>query len=279
MLSAGYYPPGQLFPLTGNRPPGYNQALGQGKPKLSTTTTTTTTTARVLRHWNFLHCYTFGIGFFQPQTVEWTLDWGQLDQITSRPSRRPRPPQRSTTRRPRRSTRRPKRTTRRPRPQEDYYSLENEDNNIGAESEWLKIIIAFQQHPLTDYLFNNGIDYDFDDDDDTIEENQTFSDIPISTVTPADIEGRLRSLEEIFKSLHVSSDGCQKMLVCHLSKESDIHFCLLKYHTIFIPGSGGVQPSVSLGAGPTGAWHSSGDPWCLHHKVTSHLLFRSRGEV
>ena len=229
MLSAGYYPPGQLFPLTGNRPPGYNQALGQGKPKLSTTTTTTTTTARVLRHWNFLHCYTFGIGFFQPQTVEWTLDWGQLDQITSRPSRRPRPPQRSTTRRPRKSTRRPKRTTRRPRPQEDYYSLENEDNNIGAESEWLKIIIAFQQHPLTDYLFNNGIDYDFDDDDDTIEENQTFSDIPISTVTPADIEGRLRSLEEIFKSLHVSSDGCQKMLVCHLSKESDIHFCLLKY--------------------------------------------------
>ena len=40
----------------------------------------------------------------------------------------------------------------------------------------------------------------------------------MSTVTPADIEGRVRSLEEIFKSLHVSSDGCQKMLVCHLSK-------------------------------------------------------------
>ena len=40
----------------------------------------------------------------------------------------------------------------------------------------------------------------------------------MSTVIPADIDGRVRSLEEIFKSLHVSSDGCQKMLVCHLSK-------------------------------------------------------------
>ena len=111
----------------------------------------------------------------------------------------------------------------------------------------------FNNIHFTDYLFNNGIDYDFDDDDDNIEENQTFSDIPISTVTPADIEGRLRSLEEIFKSLHVSSDGCQKMLVCHLSKESDINLCLLNYHPIFITGSGGVQPSVSPGAGPTGA--------------------------
>ena len=58
------------------------------------------------------------------------MDW---DQITSRPSRRPRPTRRTTTRRPRRSTRRPKRTTRRPTPQEDNYGLENEDNYIGTE--------------------------------------------------------------------------------------------------------------------------------------------------
>ena len=73
-------------------------------------------------------------------------------------------------------------------------------------------------HLLPDDLFDNGIDYEVYDDNIEEEENHTFGDIPISTVTPADIEGRVRSLEEIFKSLHVSSDGCQKMLVCHLSK-------------------------------------------------------------
>merc|ERR1712032_1282369 len=146
LLSAGYYSPGQLFPLTNN--PGLSQRRPTKPP------TTTTTTAR-------------------PQTVEWTLDW---DQITSRPSRRP-------------------------RPQEDNYGLENEDNYI-------------------DDLFDNGIDFD-DYDEDNIEENLTFSELPISTVTPADIEGRVRSLEEIFTSLHVSSEGCQKMLVCHLSKDQE----------------------------------------------------------
>ena len=69
---------------------------------------------------------------------------------------------------------------------------------------------------LADELFDNGID--FDDYEENIEENPAFSELPISTVTPADIEGRVRSLEEIFQSLHISSEGCQKMLVCHLSK-------------------------------------------------------------
>ena len=40
----------------------------------------------------------------------------------------------------------------------------------------------------------------------------------ISSVTPSDIEGRVRSLEEIFKSLHLSSNGCKTMLVCLLAK-------------------------------------------------------------
>merc|ERR1711860_71407 len=40
----------------------------------------------------------------------------------------------------------------------------------------------------------------------------------ISSVKLPDIEGRVRSLEEIFKSLHLSSNGCKNMLVCLLAK-------------------------------------------------------------
>merc|ERR1712140_158648 len=43
----------------------------------------------------------------------------------------------------------------------------------------------------------------------------------ISSVTPPDIEGRVRSLEEIFKSLHLSSNGCKNMLVCLLAKNQE----------------------------------------------------------
>ena len=103
---------------------------------------------------------------------------------------------------------------------------------------------------LSDYLFDNEVDYD--DYDDNTEENHPFSELPLSTVTPADIEGRVRSLEEIFSSLHISSEGCQKMLVCHLSKVSNTTF-LLKYKPSLSLGSGGVQSSVPPGAGPTGA--------------------------
>merc|ERR1711894_399364 len=42
---------------------------------------------------------------------------------------------------------------------------------------------------------------------------------PISSVAPDSIEGRVRSLEEIFKSLHLTSDGCKEMLVCLLAKD------------------------------------------------------------
>ena len=42
-----------------------------------------------------------------------------------------------------------------------------------------------------------------------------------SVMTPADVENRVRSLEEIFQSLHVSSTGCKKMLVCHLTKDQE----------------------------------------------------------
>ena len=35
---------------------------------------------------------------------------------------------------------------------------------------------------------------------------------------PKDVTGRLKSLEEIFSSLHVKSDGCRKRFVCHLAK-------------------------------------------------------------
>ena len=57
-----------------------------------------------------------------------------MEQITSRPPRRPGQTRRTTTRRPRRTTRRPKRTTRRPRPQTDDYDFEiiENDNYIGA---------------------------------------------------------------------------------------------------------------------------------------------------
>ena len=40
---------------------------------------------------------------------------------------------------------------------------------------------------------------------------------------PKDVSGRLKSLEEIFSSLHVKSDGCRKRFVCHLAK--------VKHHT------------------------------------------------
>ena len=173
-------------------------------------------------------CYALNINLIQPSTVGWTVDW---DQITSRPSRRPKPTRRTTTRRPRKSTRRPKRTTRRPRPQEDDYGLEQEDNYIGADR-YLYLIVFHFQKKLADSLFDNGID--FDDYEDNIEENPTFSDLSISTVTPADIEGRVRSLEEIFTSLHVSSEGCQKMLVCHLSKVCHFFYTKNIYTTIFV---------------------------------------------
>ena len=84
-------------------------------------------------------------------------------------------------------------------------------------------VFQFKNYLLADDLFDNGIDFD-DYDEDNTEENLTFSELPISTVTPADIEGRVRSLEEIFTSLHVSSEGCQKMLVCHLSKVTPFFF-------------------------------------------------------
>ena len=35
---------------------------------------------------------------------------------------------------------------------------------------------------------------------------------------PKDVSGRLKSLEEIFSSLHVKSEGCRKRFVCHLAK-------------------------------------------------------------
>ena len=35
---------------------------------------------------------------------------------------------------------------------------------------------------------------------------------------PKDVTGRLKSLEEIFSSLHVKSEGCRKRFVCHLAK-------------------------------------------------------------
>ena len=35
---------------------------------------------------------------------------------------------------------------------------------------------------------------------------------------PRDVSGRLKSLEEIFSSLHVKSEGCRKRFVCHLAK-------------------------------------------------------------
>merc|ERR1711860_379796 len=43
----------------------------------------------------------------------------------------------------------------------------------------------------------------------------------ISSVNLLDIEGRVRSLEEIFKSLHLSSNGCKNMLVCLLAKNQE----------------------------------------------------------
>merc|ERR1712140_48882 len=43
----------------------------------------------------------------------------------------------------------------------------------------------------------------------------------ISSVTPPDIGGRVRSLEKIFKSLHLSSNGCKNMLVCLLAKNQE----------------------------------------------------------
>merc|ERR1712110_30214 len=43
----------------------------------------------------------------------------------------------------------------------------------------------------------------------------------ISSVKLPDIEGRVRSLEEIFKSLHLSSNGCKNMLVCLLAKNQE----------------------------------------------------------
>merc|ERR1711894_679077 len=51
------------------------------------------------------------------------------------------------------------------------------------------------------------------------EEGHPSNDIP--SVTLPDIEGRVRSLEEIFKTLHLSSNGCKNMLVCLLAKNQE----------------------------------------------------------
>merc|ERR1711860_16334 len=51
------------------------------------------------------------------------------------------------------------------------------------------------------------------------EEGHALKDIP--SVNLLDIEGRVRSLEEIFKSLHLSSNGCKNMLVCLLAKNQE----------------------------------------------------------
>ena len=43
----------------------------------------------------------------------------------------------------------------------------------------------------------------------------------LTPVTPADVAGRVRALAEIFSQLHVSSPGCQRMLVCNLAKDPE----------------------------------------------------------
>ena len=48
-------------------------------------------------------------------------------------------------------------------------------------------------------------------------------------LTPRDVAGRLRSLEEIFSSLHVESAGCRARLVCHLAKANLTHSCCVDF--------------------------------------------------
>ena len=55
------------------------------------------------------------------------------------------------------------------------------------------------------------------------EENTVDTSAAYQLTIPKDVSGRLKSLEEIFSSLHVKSDGCRKRFVCHLAK--------VKHHT------------------------------------------------
>ena len=46
--------------------------------------------------------------------------------------------------------------------------------------------------------------------------------IPIpGEITPRDVKGRMESLDEILSSLHITSPGCQRRLICHLAKDPD----------------------------------------------------------
>ena len=81
-----------------------------------------------------------------------------------------------------------------------------------------------QEDDFTDNLIEN-FDNHFSDDveDDTTSNDVNYDGVPplgLQLMTPADVAGRVKSLDEIFSSLHISSPGCQKMLVCHLAKDS-----------------------------------------------------------
>ena len=66
-----------------------------------------------------------------------------------------------------------------------------------------------------------GFDLDYDPDPNNIATNPPSVDLQLTSLTPADLEGRVRSLQEIFSSLHISSPGCQRRLVCHLAKDME----------------------------------------------------------
>ena len=51
------------------------------------------------------------------------------------------------------------------------------------------------------------------------EDNTVENTMAYQLSIPKDVTGRLKSLEEIFSSLHVKSDGCRKRFVCHLALE------------------------------------------------------------
>ena len=44
------------------------------------------------------------------------------------------------------------------------------------------------------------------------------------------IEERVSSLEQIFKSFHLTSDGCKEMLVCLLAKLFTFHTCPIHFN-------------------------------------------------
>merc|ERR1711976_1095 len=125
----------------------------------------------------------------------------QAAPVKPRPSRttgRPRPTR--TTRRPR-STRRPTTTSRSTRKPNSFDIFDDYDFSDNFNGE-------------------NDSKFDFNED----EEDTNFLmdvDQQLSPITPADVEGRVRSLQEIFDALHVKSPGCQRMLVCHLAKDQE----------------------------------------------------------